>query len=75
MVRYVSADRLTDPKTNEPYYSARLEIAQNLPDAISREQIFPGMPVETYIETGDRTFFEYLGKPLTDSFNRAFREE
>ncbi|MEL6947943.1 MAG: HlyD family type I secretion periplasmic adaptor subunit, partial [Pseudomonadota bacterium] len=75
VVRYVSADRLTDPKTNEPYYSARLEIAQNLPDAISREQIFPGMPVETYIETGDRTFFEYLGKPLTDSFNRAFREE
>jgi len=74
-VTYVSADRLTDPNTNEPYYTARLEIAQQLPEGMSAAQIFPGMPVETYINTGDRTFFEYLGKPLTDSFSRAFREE
>lgn len=74
-VTYVSADRLTDPNTNEPYYTARLEIADQLPDGMSSAQIFPGMPVETYINTGDRTFFEYLGKPLTDSFSRAFREE
>ena len=33
------------------------------------------MPVETYINTGERTFFEYLGMPLTDSFSRAFRKE
>ncbi|MEM1040045.1 MAG: HlyD family type I secretion periplasmic adaptor subunit [Pseudomonadota bacterium] len=74
-VSYVSADRLTDPATNEVYYSARLKIAQTLPPEISSDRIFPGMPVETYIKTGDRTFFEYLGKPLTDSFSRAFREE
>ncbi len=74
-VTYVSADRLTDPNTNEPYYTARLEISNQLPDGVSAGRIFPGMPVETYINTGDRTFFEYLGKPLTDSFSRAFREE
>ncbi|MGI9355165.1 MAG: HlyD family type I secretion periplasmic adaptor subunit [Rhizobiaceae bacterium] len=74
-VTYVSADRLTDPVTNEPYYTARLRIAEQLPEGMSAAQIFPGMPVETYINTGDRTFFEYLGKPVTDSFNRAFREE
>lgn len=74
-VSYVSADRLTDPATNEVYYSARLKIADTLPAMLSRDRIFPGMPVETYIKTGDRTFFEYLGKPLTDSFSRAFREE
>ena len=33
-----------------------------------------GMPVEVFIRTGDRTFFEYLTKPITDSFARAFRE-
>ncbi len=74
-VTYVSADRLTDPNTNEPYYTARLEISDQLPEGVSSGQIFPGMPVETYISTGDRTFLEYLGKPLTDSFSRAFREE
>ncbi len=74
-VTYVSADRLVDPATNEPYYTARLKISDELPENISTEQIFPGMPVETYISTGDRTFMEYLLKPLSDSFSRAFREE
>ena len=32
------------------------------------------MPVETYIATGERTFVEYLVRPLLDSFGRAFRE-
>jgi HlyD family secretion protein len=74
-VSYVSADRLVDPSNNEPYYTARLKISDKLPEGLSTEQIFPGMPVETYIETGDRTFFEYIAKPLTDSFERAFKEE
>ena len=74
-VTFVSADRVVDPVSNEPYFPARLKIAEELPDAISREQIFPGMPVEVYVETGDRTFLEYLLKPATDSFRRAFREE
>ena len=39
-----------------------------------RDQIYPGMPVETYIGTGERTFLEYLVRPLLDSFGRAFRE-
>jgi len=74
-VTYKSADRLIDPATNEPYFTTRLKIAEVLPDSINRDQIFPGMPVETYIETGDRTFFEYLLKPMLDSFGKAFREE
>ena len=73
-VTYVSADRLIDPTNNEPYYTARLKISETLPDNFQKESIFPGMPVETFIETGDRTFLQYLMKPLTDSFSRAFRE-
>jgi HlyD family secretion protein len=75
IVTYISADRQVDPITNEPFYTARLKIAEVLPDSIKRSQILPGMPVETYIQTGDRTFLEYLTKPLMDSFNRAFRED
>lgn len=73
-VTYISADRLVDPSTNQPYFQARLRITDNLPEEISRDQIYPGMPVETYISTGDRTFAEYLVKPIIDSFSRSFRE-
>jgi multidrug efflux pump subunit AcrA (membrane-fusion protein) len=34
----------------------------------------PGMPADVFIRTGERTFFEYLMKPVSDSFARAFRE-
>lgn len=74
-IRYVSPDRLVDPQTQEPYYTARLEITENLPPEVSVEQIYPGMPVETFIRTSERTFLEYLVKPITDSFSRAFTEE
>ena len=35
----------------------------------------PGMPVESYIVTGSRTFLQYLFDPITISMRRAFREE
>jgi HlyD family type I secretion membrane fusion protein len=71
---YISADRLVDPATNQPYYQARLRITEELPADISSEQIYPGMPVEAYFSTGERTFLEYLVKPIIDSFSRSFRE-
>jgi HlyD family secretion protein len=74
-VFYISADRLTDQATQMPYYVVRLRITEDLPPEISREQIYPGMPVESFIATGDRTFAEYLIRPIIDSFSRAFREE
>jgi HlyD family type I secretion membrane fusion protein len=74
-VFYISADRLIDGTNGLPYYTARLKITENLPPEISADQIYPGMPVETFIRTGERTFVEYLVQPLADSFARAFREE
>ena len=75
IVTFKSSDALTDPQTRESYFTLRLSITDDLPDAISQEQIFPGMPVETYVKTGDRTFLEYMVKPIQDSFARGFREE
>ena len=72
-VTYISADRLIDQASGQPYYTARLKIDE-LPPEVRRDQIYPGMPVETYIGTGERTFLEYLVRPLLDSFGRAFRE-
>ncbi|HEX2020483.1 MAG TPA: HlyD family type I secretion periplasmic adaptor subunit [Aurantimonas sp.] len=74
-VTYISADSFVDQATRQPYYVARIRITEDLPIEITRAQIYPGMPVETYIKTGERTFFDYLTRPVVDSFSRAFREE
>jgi HlyD family type I secretion membrane fusion protein len=74
-VTYVSADRLLDTTTNEPYYTARLKLADALPDGVLPDQIQPGMPVDAFIKTEERTFLEYLVRPIQDSFAKAFREE
>ena len=37
-------------------------------------KLVPGMPVEAFVKTGDRTVISYLMKPLSDQINRAFRE-
>lgn len=73
-VTQVSADRLTDEVTHEPYFRAKLKITDDLPRAVKPEQLYPGMPIEVFINTGDRTFLEYLARPILDSFARAFVE-
>jgi HlyD family secretion protein len=75
-VYYVSADSVlegTGPGAAEVYI-ARISVA---PDQLARVRSFaptPGMPAEILIQTHERTFFEYLTKPVTDSMARAFRE-
>lgn len=73
-VTQISADRLIDEATHQPYFRARLKIAADLPPGVQPEQLYPGTPVEAFINTGDRTFFEYLARPMLDSFARAFTE-
>lgn len=74
-VFYISADRLIDATNGQPFYTARLRIAEPLPAALTAERIYPGMPVESFIATEERTFLAYLVRPIADSFARAFREE
>jgi len=74
-VSYVSADRFTDPNGHEAFYTARIRLAEKLPEGLNSSQIQSGMPVEAFIKTGDRTFLDYLIRPLEDSFAKAFREE
>ena len=74
-VKQVSADRLTDQKTGEPYYTAQIyvdvaELQKTSPDV----HLSPGMPAEAMIITGERTAFEYLIQPIRGTFRRALRE-
>ncbi len=73
-VRSVSADRLIDDITGEPYYMARIDIAGQKLSSGGNLELVPGMPAEVFIETGDRTAISYFVKPLTDRLAKTFIE-
>ena len=74
-VMTVSADRFTDPQTGAPYYLARIRVTPEGMDSLQDLVLLPGMPADVMIKTGERTFFEYLIRPLTDRLAKAFRED
>lgn len=75
VVTQVSADVITDPATGELYYKVRVEISEDIPLALDGGSLYPGMPAEVMIVTGERTALDYILKPLEASVNRAFRED
>ena len=74
-VTYVSADKLVDKKTNQPYYAARIRLDAEMLAKMPEVELVPGMPVEAMIRTGERTIAFYALSPVLDSFHRAFREK
>lgn len=71
----ISADRLIDEQTGEAYYLARVEFTEDIQKNRKEITLYPGMQAEVLLLTEARTPLEYLTKPLTESLNRAFREE
>lgn len=71
----ISADAVTDQATQVQYYRAEVTIPQAERDKLGELSLIPGMPVEVYIQTGERSPLAYLLKPLADYLNRAFREQ
>jgi HlyD family secretion protein/epimerase transport system membrane fusion protein len=75
VVREVSADRLTDPHTGQPYFAAQVAVdADELAGLDGEVALMSGMPAEVMIITGERTFLDYLLRPLYDSVRTSFRE-
>jgi HlyD family secretion protein len=75
VVTRVSPDVTTDQRTGQSYYTIRVSMP---PEEIARlgdSKLIPGMPVEAFVQTGDRTLMSYLVKPLRDQLMRAFREK
>jgi len=70
----VSADRLTDPKTNNPYYVAFVRVDESELAAMPNIKLYPGMPATVMIPTVQRTAFDYIVGPLVMSFNHSFRQ-
>ncbi len=74
-VMQISADAFQDDATQQSYYRAEIALREGQRERLPEDvTLIPGMPVETFIRTADRTPLAYLTKPLTDYFAKAFRE-
>ncbi len=74
-VMQVSADAFVDERTQVPYYRVEIMLAEGEAMKLGKDAaLIPGMPVEAFMRTADRTPLAYLVKPLTDYFRKAFRE-
>lgn len=73
-VTQISADTTIDQRTGESYYTVRIALAPGQLKRLGPVKLIPGMPVEAFIQTGDRTVISYLTKPLYDQLMRVFRE-
>ena len=74
VVTFISPATTADPATGEHYYQGHVEF---LPDELAKlgdSVLLPGMPVEVFVQTDERTVASYLARPIVDQFNRAFRE-
>lgn len=73
-VSYVSADTVTDARTELSYFLVRVEVSASEQQRLGEARVVPGMQADLFIRTGERTFLGYLIEPLKDSFNKAWRE-
>jgi HlyD family secretion protein len=75
VVTRVSPDVTTDQRTGQSYYTIRVSMPPEEVARLGDVKMIPGMPVEAFVQTGERTMLSYLIKPLSDQLMRAFREK
>jgi HlyD family secretion protein len=73
-VTRISADRLTDTQTGQSYFRAEIAIGAEVLNGLGGARVLPGMPVDAFIRTADRSPLSYLLQPFTTYFRHAFRE-
>jgi protease secretion system membrane fusion protein len=73
----VAADRTLDERTGAPYYKVRARVSPEGAKLIAMKKmdVVPGMPVEMFIKTGERTMMSYLLKPIFDRAKSSMSEE
>jgi HlyD family secretion protein len=74
-VTRISADITTDERSGQSYYTVRLSMSPQQIARLGDVKLVPGMPVEAFVQTGERTVMSYLVKPFYDQLTRAFREK
>lgn len=71
----VGADRITDERSGAPYYKIQVNATEGGIKLLGAHKIRPGMPVDIFIKTGERSMMSYLLKPVLDRSHSAMREE
>lgn len=74
-VSVIGADLVEDPRTGLQYYPVKIRLLEEELARLGSNILAPGMPVETFIQTGERSIFSYLTRPLGDYLMRAFRAD
>ncbi len=74
-VIYVSADKLSDQRTGDTFYTARARLKKESLQELGKIELYPGMPAEVFIVTGKRRAIDYFISPIVDSMRRSFRED
>jgi HlyD family secretion protein len=75
-VRSISADRLVDERTGEPYFLAKIAVEPAEIAALADDiELVAGMPAEVMILTGERTFLDLMLRPVSSSIRRSFRDD
>jgi len=74
-VSRVSPDVTTEQRTGQSYYTIRVSMPPQEIARLGDVKLIPGMPVEAFVQTGERTLISYLMKPLSDQLMRTFREK
>lgn len=75
VVTSVSADRLVDEHSGQPYYRVRAKVTPEGAKIAAKLDIRPGMPVEMFVKTGERSMMSYLLKPIFDRAKTSMTEE
>lgn len=74
-VAVVSPDRLVEERTGEPYYKIRVQVTPEGMGKLKGLEVRPGMPVDVFVKTGERSLMSYLLKPMVDRMRNALSQE
>ncbi|MGO4002839.1 HlyD family type I secretion periplasmic adaptor subunit [Pseudomonas fluorescens] len=74
-VKTVSADRLLDEESKQPFYLAQVEVTPDGMGLLGSNHIRPGMPASVTIKTGERNLLSYLLKPMLERVDSSFKEQ
>ncbi|MEH2920061.1 HlyD family type I secretion periplasmic adaptor subunit [Samsonia erythrinae] len=75
VVALIGADQLVEQQTGKPYYALRIRVDEQGKQQLAGLDVRPGMPVQAFIRTGERSLLNYLFKPLFDRLHLALTEE
>ncbi|TBN37429.1 HlyD family type I secretion periplasmic adaptor subunit [Pseudomonas sp. BGI-2] len=74
-VKTISADRLLDEESKQPFYLAQVEVTPDGMSLLGSNHIRPGMPASVTIKTGERNLMSYLLKPMLERVDSSFKEQ